>query len=123
MKKPHLDLASFRELESFTQFGSDVDPLTKAKLERGKRTVEVLKQGQYQPIDVINQVVILYALTNGFLDSVSIENIGKYETELYKYIQSSELGKEIYSEIKETKDLPNKDKMNELLTNFSKEML
>ena len=118
-----LDLASFRELESFTQFGSDVDPLTKAKLERGKRTVEVLKQGQYQPIDVINQVVILYALTNGFLDSVSIENIGKYETELYKYIQSSELGKEIYSEIKETKDLPNKDKMNELLTNFSKEML
>ena len=53
-----LDLASYRELEAFTQFGSDLDPLTKAKLERGKRTVEVLKQDQYKPIDVINQVMI-----------------------------------------------------------------
>lgn len=118
-----LDLASFRELEAFTQFGSDLDPLTKAKLERGKRTVEVLKQGQYKPLNVIDQVMILYALTNGYLDNVEISEIGKYEEELRKYVRSNELGKELFKQIEETKDLPNKEMMNQLFANFNKEML
>jgi len=117
-----LDLASFRELEAFTQFGSDLDPMTKAKLERGKRTVEVLKQGLNKPIPVANQVMIIYALVNGYLDKVEIRDIEKYEEELFKYISTNELGKKLTEYINNTKDLPNKDEMNTLLENFNKEM-
>ena len=65
-----LDLASYRELEAFTQFGSDLDAATQAKLNRGRRTVEILKQKLHAPLAVEKQVVILYALTHGFLDSI-----------------------------------------------------
>mgnify|MGYP000040161132 CR=1 FL=1 len=70
-----LDLASYRELEAFTQFGSDLDAATQAKLNRGRRTVEVLKQPLHKPIPVEKQVLILYALTHGFLDSVPVDQI------------------------------------------------
>lgn len=117
-----LDLASYRELEAFTQFGSDLDPMTKAKLERGKRTVEVLKQGLNKPLPVTNQVMILYALVNGYLDKVDINDIEKYEEELFKYVKTDELGKKLVAVINETKDLPNKDEMNALFEKFNKEM-
>src|SRR5690606_26496558 len=77
-----LDLAAYRELESFSQFGSDLDAATAAKLERGKRTVEVLKQDLNNPIKVEKQVVIFYALTRGFLDDIAVQDIQRFEAEL-----------------------------------------
>ena len=74
-----LDLASFRELEAFTQFGSDLDAATQAKLNRGRRTVEVLKQPLHEPLAVQYQVLILYALTHGFLDTVPVDDILAFE--------------------------------------------
>ena len=77
-----LDLASYRELEAFTQFGSDLDAATQAKLNRGRRTIEVLKQPLHKPLPVEKQVVILYALTHGFLDSVPVDQILDFEEAL-----------------------------------------
>ncbi len=94
-----LDLAQFRELEAFAQFGSDLDDATKQKIERGKRTVEILKQGQYEPISVENQVAILYALTRGFVDEVPVEEITKWEEEFSKFMNASH--REVLDEIKE----------------------
>jgi len=78
-----LDLAAYRELEAFAQFGSDLDKATLAKLERGKRTVEVLKQDLNKPIKVEYQVVIIYALTRGYLDDIPVKDIRRFENELY----------------------------------------
>ena len=83
-----LDLASYRELESFAQFGSDLDEATRAKLARGERTVEVLKQGVNQPIPVEKQVCIIYALVNGFLDSIDLSDISRFEKEFYEFIDT-----------------------------------
>lgn len=73
------DLAAYRELESFAQFGSDLDQATQAKLNRGQRTVEVLKQPLHDPIPVEKQVLILYALVHGYLDSVPVEDIARFQ--------------------------------------------
>ncbi len=78
-----LDLASYHELESFAQFGSDLDEATQAKLNRGARTVEVLKQGLHSPLSVSKQVLILYALTHGFLDKIELDDIAKFESGLF----------------------------------------
>ncbi len=83
-----LELAQYRELAAFAQFGSDLDRATRQQLERGQRTVEVLKQPQYQPIPVENQVMIMYALTNGHLDDIPVESIRDFETKLYDYMGS-----------------------------------
>ena len=77
-----LDLAQYRELAAFAQFGSDLDKSTQQQLNRGARLVEILKQGQYSPLPVEQQVVIIYAGTNGFLDAVPVGDVGKYETAL-----------------------------------------
>jgi F-type H+-transporting ATPase subunit alpha len=98
--KLRLDLAQFRELEAFAQFGSDLDEATKQKIERGKRTVEILKQGQYEPISVENQVAILFALSNGFVDEVPVEDITKWEAEFSKFMNVSH--KDVLDEIKES---------------------
>jgi F-type H+-transporting ATPase subunit alpha len=74
-----LDLAQFRELEAFAQFGSDLDAATQRQLARGSRTVEILKQPQYQPMPVENQVAVIYAVTNGYLDDVAIEKVREWE--------------------------------------------
>jgi F-type H+-transporting ATPase subunit alpha len=74
-----LDLAQYRELEAFAQFGSDLDATTQRQLARGARTVEVLKQPQYQPMAVVDQVAIIYAVTNGYLDDVEIERVRAWE--------------------------------------------
>jgi len=87
--KIRLDLAQFRELEAFAQFGSDLDEKTRQQIERGRRTVEVLKQGQYEPMSMENQVAILYALTQGFLDDVAVEKIAAWEADFHKYLKSS----------------------------------
>lgn len=80
-----LDLAAFRELESFAQFGSDLDKITLAKLERGKRTVEVLKQDLNKPLKVEKQVAILFALTKGHLDDIPVQDIVRFEGEFLKF--------------------------------------
>jgi F-type H+-transporting ATPase subunit alpha len=115
-----LDLASYRELEAFTQFGSDLDEATKIKLERGKRTVEVLKQGLHQPIAVENQVIILFALTNGFLDDIAVDKILSFEKDLYQYIQQNELAKHIAADIKKTRLLNDVDGLKKMLKEFKK---
>src|SRR6187455_1880830 len=80
-----LDLAQFRELAAFAQFGSDLDKATLNQLNRGRRLVEVLKQPQYQPLAVEKQVVVIYAATNGFLDSVPVERVRDFETEFFTF--------------------------------------
>jgi F-type H+-transporting ATPase subunit alpha len=74
-----LDLAQYRELEAFAQFGSDLDAITQRQLARGARTVEMLKQPQYQPMVVESQVAVIYAVTNGYLDEIEVEDVRKWE--------------------------------------------
>ena len=83
-----IDLASYRELEAFTQFGSDLDAATQQKLNRGKRTVEVLKQDVHQPLPIEYQVSILFALTHGLLDAIPIDRIKSFEKALYQHLES-----------------------------------
>lgn len=86
--KLRLDLAQFRELEAFAQFGSDLDANTRAQIERGRRTVEILKQDQYAPIPFEEQVVVLYALTRGFMDDVAVEKVTLWENDFKKFMRS-----------------------------------
>ncbi|MGH7249933.1 MAG: F0F1 ATP synthase subunit alpha, partial [Minisyncoccia bacterium] len=96
-----LDLAQFRELEAFSQFGSDLDEATKRQLERGKRAVEVLKQLQYSPVKMENQVVTLYALVKGFMDDVPVEKVKEFEQGLAEYCERN--AKTFYKELREVK--------------------
>jgi len=84
-----LELAQYREVEAFSQFASDLDKATQAQLARGSRLVEALKQGQYEPLAVEKQVLIIYAVTNGFVDDYPVESVGKYEKELYSFFDSN----------------------------------
>ena len=111
-----IDLASYRELEAFTQFGSDLDAATQAKLNRGRRTIEVLKQPLHKPLPVEKQVVILYALTHGFLDSVPVDQILDFEESLYDYFDSHH--EDIFETIRTTKDLPEESVLNEAIQAF-----
>lgn len=111
-----LDLASFRELEAFTQFGSDLDAATQAKLNRGRRTVEVLKQPLHAPLAVEYQVLILYALTHGFLDTVPVDDILNFETQLFDFFNVNH--KDLLDTIVTTKDLPDTDKLDAAIQNF-----
>ncbi len=99
--KIKLDLAQFRELEAFSQFGSDLDEGTKRQLERGKRAVEVLKQPQYSPVGTVDQVVTLYALINGYIDEVKIEKVKEFEVGLAEYASMN--AKTFYKEVTETR--------------------
>ncbi len=98
-----VELAQYRELEAFTQFGSDLDKDTLARLEHGKRIMEVLKQNQYKPLAVEKQVVILYALTNRYLTEIPVNEVKEYETGLIDYVETN--ANEILTSIKETKEL------------------
>jgi F-type H+-transporting ATPase subunit alpha len=84
-----LDLAQFRELEAFSAFASDLDAATRRQLDRGARTVEVLKQGQYQPMPVEQQVMIIYAVTNGFIDDVPLAQVREWERGLHEFMAAS----------------------------------
>lgn len=111
-----LDLASFKELESFAQFGSDLDAATQAKLARGRRTVELLKQPLHQPLPVEEQVLSLYALTRGFMDDVAVEDIQRFESEMIAAVRASH--NELLQTIVDTKDLPDADAMSAAITEF-----
>jgi len=84
--KMRLDLAQYRELASFAQFGSDLDKATRDQLTRGERLMEILKQPQYQPQPLANQVMILFAATNGFLDDLPVEDCRRFESEMHQYL-------------------------------------
>ncbi len=113
-----LELAQYREMAAFAQFGSDLDPTTQKMLERGSRLVEVLKQGQYRPQPVERQVVTLFAATNGYVDSLPLESIGRFEKEVESFMESQH--PEIYREILEKRELTDdlKKKLKQALDDF-----
>lgn len=113
-----LDLASYRELESFAQFGSDLDEFTAKKLARGEPTVEVLKQGQNNPLPVEHQVLIIFALTKGYLDDIPVQDINRFEEEFNHWAESN--ATELLNEIRETGALPDADKFDSAITEFKK---
>ncbi|MCM3718376.1 F0F1 ATP synthase subunit alpha [Fictibacillus phosphorivorans] len=113
-----LDLASYRELEAFAQFGSDLDKATQAKLNRGARTVEVLKQGLHKPLKVEHQVAILYALTRGYIDDVPVEEVNRFEEALYAHMEAN--SKDVLDAIKTTGKLPTDDSLDEAIKAFKK---
>src|SRR3977135_4235553 len=98
-----IDLAKFRELQAFAQFGSDLDKATQAQLARGQRLVEILKQPQYQPMNVENQVLVIWAASNGYADDVAVEDVRSFEAELLKFIENSQPG--LLQSIREKKSL------------------
>ncbi|MFP4083370.1 MAG: F0F1 ATP synthase subunit alpha [Desulfonatronovibrio sp.] len=98
-----LDLAQYRELAAFAQFGSDLDKATQRRLTRGERLVELLKQPQYQPMPAVDQVISLYCGTKGYLDDVPVDAIAKFESEVLEYFRSQK--SDIYTQIKEKQDI------------------
>jgi F-type H+-transporting ATPase subunit alpha len=98
-----LDLAQYRELAAFAQFGSDLDKSTQAQLTRGARLVEILKQPQYEPLPVERQIAIIFAGTNGYLDPIPVSDLRAFETELYAYIETRH--PQLFSSIAEKKQL------------------
>jgi F-type H+-transporting ATPase subunit alpha len=84
-----LELANFRSLAAFAQFGSDLDAATKAQIDRGQRLTEVLKQNQYQPMPVEEQVAVIWAATNGYLDDVPVENVRAFEAGLLENLRAT----------------------------------
>jgi F-type H+-transporting ATPase subunit alpha len=87
-----LELAQYRELAAFAQFGSDLDSTTKEQLNRGQRLVEVLKQGQFAPLSFAKQILIIYAGTNGFLDDLTVEDVLPFEKDLYQHVETANPG-------------------------------
>ena len=114
-----LDLAQYRELEAFAKFGSDLDKATQQQLRRGQRLMEILKQGQYSPMAIEEQVVVIFAATNGFLDEIPVDSIGQFETEVIDYIKVK--SPKLLPEIAEKKELT--DEINKTLENNLQEFL
>lgn len=114
-----LDLAQYRELESFAKFGSDLDKATQQQLRRGERLVEVLKQKQYSPLGVEKQVVVIYAATHGYLDEIPVDYVKKFESDFLTEMEN--IHGSILSEILEKKDLSEDlmKKLNAVLDDFT----
>jgi F-type H+-transporting ATPase subunit alpha len=108
-----LDLAAFRELEAFAQLGTELDPDTQARLDRGYRMVELLKQAQYQPLPVAEQVLVIYAGTKGFLDDVPVNEVSQWESQLLQFVRSSNA--EVLTQISEQGEL--NDEVTQLIEN------
>jgi F-type H+-transporting ATPase subunit alpha len=113
-----LELAQYREMAAFAQFGSDLDTATQRQLNRGARLVELLKQGQYQPLPVEKQVLIIYAGTNGFVDELPLGALKKYEQELYGFVESKH--PEVFADILKKRELDGdlRGKLNRTLEEF-----
>lgn len=113
-----LDIASYNELASFAQFGSDLDEATQAKLARGQRTMEVLKQGLHGPQTVSQQVVTLFALSHGFIDKIPLADVQRYESELAAYMHANH--QDLYDSIQKTGKLPEGDDLLNAVADFTK---
>ncbi len=113
--------SQFRELQAFAQFGSDLDADTKERLARGERIVQILKQGKNSPVPVEKQVVIIFAVINGYLDGIALEDVPRYERELYEYLDVK--GGELLEGIRDTGTLDDKrtEEMHRILKNFAEE--
>ena len=111
-----IDLASYRELEAFTQFGSDLDAATQQKLNRGKRTVEVLKQDVHKPLPIEYQVSILFALTHGLLDAIPIDRIKPFEKALYQHLESEH--RDLLNEIRDQHVISDEEKFYKVIESF-----
>jgi F-type H+-transporting ATPase subunit alpha len=118
-----LDLASYRELEAFTQFGSDLDDATKSKLDRGERTVEILKQGLHETMPFELQALSIFALTKGHLDQVKIPDVKRFEQELHQFFQTDKEAKVLLKEIQETKDLKKPEDLNKAMERFTQDFI
>ena len=116
-----LDLAQYRELAAFAQFGSDLDPATQKQLNRGKRLTEILKQPQYQPLAVEKQVAIIYAATNGYLDAIPVERLRQYEEQMYRFFDMHRPGVLAAVAEKKTLDDELKSQLNAALEEFNKD--
>jgi F-type H+-transporting ATPase subunit alpha len=114
-----LDMASFRELAAFAQFGSDLDRSTQSQLNRGRRLQEILKQPQYEPMQLEEQVIVLYAGTRGYADSIDVDRMEDWEQTLLRYMQNShpEIGEDIARNKKITEE--NTGKLEKALENFN----
>ena len=108
--KMRLEAAQYRELAAFAQFGSDLDEETRKKLERGKRLMEILKQDQYEPMDVALQVAVFFSLINGLMDTVPVEKIREFEKGMIEYIKDN--AQNVLKNIKEVKVMDEKDEEN-----------
>jgi F-type H+-transporting ATPase subunit alpha len=113
-----LDLAQFRELAAFAQFGSDLDKATQAQLNRGRRLVELLKQDQYVPLPVAKQVLSVFAGTNGYIDDIPVEDVRKFEAELFRYVDNTAPGLWQKVATKKTIDDEVKAEFVKLITDF-----
>ena len=115
-----LELAQYRELAAFAQFGSDLDKDSKRRLEKGKRLTQILKQDQYQPMDVEKQIMILYAAVNDFLSDIQVNDVRKFEKGFLEYVDTHEreLGKQILTEKVLTDEI--KSKLDEVIVNYKK---
>ena len=113
-----LQYSQYRELQSFAQFGSDLDADTKARLDQGARIVETLKQNRNTPMPVEKQVVILYAATNNLLSDIKVEDISRFEKEFLEFVEN--IHDDIYKNINETKDLTpeNEEKIKSAILKF-----
>ncbi|HEX4990653.1 MAG TPA: F0F1 ATP synthase subunit alpha, partial [Candidatus Binatia bacterium] len=113
-----LELAQYREMAAFAQFGSDLDQATQRQLNRGARLVELLKQGQYEPLPVEKQILIIYAGTNGFVDELPLTALKKYEQELYSFMESKH--PDIFADILKKRELDGdlRAKMNKALEEY-----
>jgi F-type H+-transporting ATPase subunit alpha len=111
-----LDLAQFRELAAFAQFSSDLDKATKARIDRGQRLTEILKQPQYRPVSVEKQVMIIFAATNGYLDSTPVDKVGEWEAAFYRYMDANhpEIGQAIIDHSVKEKNKMSPDLLNQL---------
>jgi F-type H+-transporting ATPase subunit alpha len=111
-----IDLAQFRDLEAFATFGSELDRVSQAQLDRGYRLTELLKQPQNAPVPVEEQVVAIYAGTNGFVDDVPVGDVKRFEGELVQFLRSSHA--DLLSHIRDEKDLPPRERLDEAIRSF-----
>jgi len=115
-----LDLAAFRDLEAFAQLGTDLDKATQAQLDRGYRMVELLKQPQYQPLDIIDQVISIYAGTEGFLDDIDVKRVAEFEAKMHEYLKANSADVVVALREKGAFDDDLKEKMNAAIAEFKK---
>ena len=115
-----LELAQYREMAAFAQFGSDLDPATQRQLNRGARLVELLKQGQYQPLPVERQILIIYAGTNGYVDDLPLSALKRFEEELYSFVESKH--PDLFADILKKRELDGdlRGKINKILEEFKR---
>ncbi len=111
-----LNLAQYRDLAAFAEFGSDLDAASLAQLERGRRVVEVLKQPQYQPMAVEEQVLVIYAVTEGFMDSIAVDDIQRFENGLREHVRSR-FG-DVLDHIRDTGEIGDEDRLRQAIQSY-----